>query len=80
VHGLAFREIGQLHKLFHQMKMELKQHLITEKEIVFPLIQKVEQVGAQADLPIVKRNEGDHRQLPTAGGSMPDVHFGVPEA
>lgn len=45
VHGSAHRELSQLHKLFHQMKMELEQHMISEEEIVFPLIKKAEQTG-----------------------------------
>jgi regulator of cell morphogenesis and NO signaling len=50
VHGSAHRELAQLHKLFHQLKMELEQHLITEEEIVFPLIKEAEQREDQAAL------------------------------
>lgn len=50
VHGPAHPELTQLHKLFHQMKMELEQHLISEEEIVFPLIKKAEQSGDQTSL------------------------------
>ena len=50
VHGSAHRELSQLHKLFHQMKMELEQHMISEEEIVFPLIKKAEQTGDQTSL------------------------------
>jgi len=33
VHGLEHPELAELHKLFHQMKMELEQHLIAEEGV-----------------------------------------------
>lgn len=43
VHGPAQGDVlSKLHRFFHQMKMELEQHLITEEEVVFPLIKKYE--------------------------------------
>jgi regulator of cell morphogenesis and NO signaling len=50
VHGAAHRELSVLHKRFHQLKMEMEQHMILEEEIVFPLIKKAEQTGEQASL------------------------------
>lgn len=47
LHGSKHRELAQLHHLFHLMKMELEQHLITEEETVFPLIKEAEQTGNQ---------------------------------
>ncbi|CAG7641711.1 Iron-sulfur cluster repair protein YtfE [Paenibacillus solanacearum] len=38
VHGSAHPEIPVLYKQFHQMKMELDQHLIAEEEVLFPLL------------------------------------------
>lgn len=49
VHGEAHPELRQLHTLFHRMKMELEQHLITEEEAVFPLIRHAEQTGTADD-------------------------------
>lgn len=64
VHGQMHPELAQLHRLFHQMKMELEQHLIAEEEIVFPLIRKAEQTGARADVSkaanIIGEMEDDH--------------------
>lgn len=40
VHGAAHGEIAALHKRFHQMKIELDQHLITEEEVLFPLLKR----------------------------------------
>ncbi|CCQ96268.1 Iron-sulfur cluster repair di-iron protein [[Clostridium] ultunense Esp] len=64
VHGSAHRELAQLHHLFHLMKMELEQHLITEEETVFPLIKEAELTGnriarSQAAEAIVKL-EAEH--------------------
>lgn len=45
VHGEHHPELGELHKLFHQLKAELEQHLIKEEEILFPLIKEAERTG-----------------------------------
>lgn len=42
VHGPERLELAKLHMLFHQMKMELEQHLIAEEATVFPLIKELE--------------------------------------
>lgn len=43
VHGPAHEELAQLHRLFHNLKLELDQHLIKEETILFPLIREYEQ-------------------------------------
>ena len=45
VHGAAHPELAQLHRLFHQMKTDLEQHLVEEEEKVFPLIKEAERAG-----------------------------------
>lgn len=40
VHGPNHGELSQLHRLFHMMKLELDQHLITEEQTVFPFIKE----------------------------------------
>lgn len=47
VHGAAHPELAQLHRLFHQMKTDLEQHLVEEEEKVFPLIKEAEQSGTR---------------------------------
>lgn len=42
VHGAAHEELAKLHKLFHHMKTEFDQHLISEEEVLFPLIKQYE--------------------------------------
>lgn len=43
VHGANHPEIATVHRLFHQLKLELEQHLIKEEEIEFPLIKEYEE-------------------------------------
>lgn len=43
VHGFSHPELAELHKLFHQAKVELEQHMIDEEANVFPLIKQAEQ-------------------------------------
>ncbi|UOF91650.1 iron-sulfur cluster repair di-iron protein [Fodinisporobacter ferrooxydans] len=43
VHGAGHPELASLHRLFHQVKMELDQHLIREEQVLFPLIKEYEQ-------------------------------------
>ncbi|MFS0725693.1 iron-sulfur cluster repair di-iron protein [Paenibacillus sp. 1P07SE] len=38
VHGVHQPELAQVHKRFHEMKLELDQHLIQEEELLFPLL------------------------------------------
>ncbi|MFS8513495.1 MAG: iron-sulfur cluster repair di-iron protein [Planifilum fulgidum] len=47
VHGAAHPELAQLHRLFHQMKTDLEQHLVEEEEKVFPLIKEAERAGTR---------------------------------
>lgn len=48
VHGFSHPELAELHKLFHQAKVELEQHMIDEESNVFPLIKQAEQAGDAA--------------------------------
>lgn len=42
VHGAHHPELGTVHRLFNNLKMELEQHLIKEEEVEFPLIKEYE--------------------------------------
>lgn len=42
VHGDHHPELKSVHRLFHNLKMELEQHLIKEEEIEFPLMKEQE--------------------------------------
>ncbi len=42
-HGAAHGDVlSRVHRLFHTLKMDLEQHMITEEEVFFPLIKKYE--------------------------------------
>lgn len=50
VHSQHHPELAALHRQFHQLKLELEQHLHDEEARVFPLVLTYEQSGAPADL------------------------------
>lgn len=64
VHGPSHTDLFKVHKLFHNLKMELDQHLIKEEEILFPMIKEyganpsavlLEKIAA-----VVKETEEEH--------------------
>ncbi|MDG5789935.1 iron-sulfur cluster repair di-iron protein [Evansella sp. AB-P1] len=42
VHGTSHPELADLHRLFHDLKTELEQHMIKEEQVVFPAIRQYE--------------------------------------
>jgi regulator of cell morphogenesis and NO signaling len=50
VHGVNHKELFKVHKLFHNLKTDLEQHLIKEEEILFPLIKEYELEPTEARL------------------------------
>jgi len=64
VHGAHHPELGTVYRLFHQLKMELEQHLIKEEEIEFPLIKEEEKnpsaKARQKILSVIRELEAEH--------------------
>jgi regulator of cell morphogenesis and NO signaling len=64
VHGSHHPELGNVFRLFHNLKMELEQHLIKEEEIEFPLIKEYEKNPSeetrQKVLTIMRELETEH--------------------
>ncbi len=64
VHGANHPELGQLHKRFHELKMELEQHLVEEEQVVFPLIKDYAETGSAESLDraskAIKQLEAEH--------------------
>jgi regulator of cell morphogenesis and NO signaling len=64
VHGLKHTELSLVHRLFHNLKIELEQHLIKEEELVFPLIKDFEKTSSietvTAAEKIIKELEAEH--------------------
>ena len=64
VHGSNHNELFKVHKLFHNLKTELEQHLIKEEELLFPLVKEYE-VKPSEDLldrikQVMKESEDEH--------------------
>lgn len=64
VHGLHHPELAEVHKLFHQLKAELEQHLIKEEEQSFTLIKAYGQEPSNEHLQqaasTIQRLEDEH--------------------
>ncbi|MFD2671143.1 iron-sulfur cluster repair di-iron protein [Marinicrinis sediminis] len=65
VHGIHYPDmLPPLHRMFHELKMELEQHLMAEEQILFPLVIAYEQSGdpgkLKEALAELDRLEADH--------------------
>lgn len=74
VHGPNHEELFKVHKLFHNLKTELEQHLIKEEEILFPMIKDYDKKPSNDLLnrikKVMKETEDEHE---TAGGVLKDL-------
>lgn len=85
VHGPNHSDLFKVHKLFHNLKLELEQHLVKEEEILFPLIKDYD-VNPSHELfnrinTVMKETEDEHE---TAGGVLKELRkvtqeYKVPE-
>jgi regulator of cell morphogenesis and NO signaling len=64
VHGEGHQELALLYRAFHQLKLELEQHLVAEEETLFPLLkQYAEKPTAEARKQVaigLQELESDH--------------------
>lgn len=64
VHGPNHADLFKVHKLFHNLKMELEQHLIKEEEILFPMIKRYDTEPSEELLEkiktVMKETEDEH--------------------
>jgi regulator of cell morphogenesis and NO signaling len=64
VHGDHHPELKKVHRLFHNLKLELEQHLIKEEEVLFPLIKEYEKNQSEEILEkavkVLKETEDEH--------------------
>ncbi|GAB6098259.1 iron-sulfur cluster repair di-iron protein [Halanaerocella petrolearia] len=65
VHGNKHKDtLSKVHKLFNELRIELEQHLITEEEMLFPLIKEYEKGSSNVSLKrivdIIEQLEGEH--------------------
>ena len=70
VHGASHGEVlSKVHRLFHNLKMEIDQHLIKEEEIVFPLIREYTENPSSSQL----------KRIVEMNGELMNVHDGAGE-
>lgn len=66
VHGTAHPELKKLHRLYHSLRLELEEHLISEEEEVFPLIKQYAENHSREALSkaveAIDRLESEHEQ------------------
>ncbi|KQO17288.1 iron-sulfur cluster repair di-iron protein [Paenibacillus sp. Leaf72] len=86
VHGHKQADVlPRLHRLFHEMKLELEQHLIDEEEQIFPLIRQYEQEPSpelhQKLTAAITELESEHSQVGDLLKEMRAVthHYELPE-
>jgi regulator of cell morphogenesis and NO signaling len=64
VHGQKHPDLFRVHKLFHNLKLELEQHLIKEETLLFPMIKEYETGRSEAHLKkislVVREIEEEH--------------------
>lgn len=64
VHGQNHPDLFRVHKLFHNLKLELEQHLIKEETLLFPLIKEYENGPTEGLLKrislVVRETEEEH--------------------
>src|SRR5690606_31925889 len=74
VHGPNHSSLFKVHKLFHNLKTELEQHLIKEEEILFPAIKAYEASPSKELLENInttmKETEDEHE---AAGGILKEL-------
>lgn len=85
VHGPTHPDLFKVHKLFHNLKTELDQHLIKEEEILFPQIKAYAQNPQDAALDkvvtVMRETEEEHN---TAGDVLKELRritsdYSIPE-
>lgn len=55
VHGAKHPELAEVHKLFHELKVELEQHNMKEETHIFPLIKAYEEQSDSTSLDPIKK-------------------------
>lgn len=64
VHGAGQPHLAQIHRLFHELRVELEQHLIKEETVDFPLLLEVEK----------NRTDENYRKLQKVVDELEDEH------
>jgi regulator of cell morphogenesis and NO signaling len=70
VHGASHGELSQVHRLFHNLKLEIDQHLIKEEEIVFPLLKDYAENPSSSKLTKIVDLNGELRKEHDGAGDV----------
>ena len=71
VHGASHGEVlSKVHRLFHNLKMEIDQHLIKEEEIVFPLIREYAENPTSSQLKMIVDMNGKLMKVHDGAGDI----------
>lgn len=60
VHGQNHPDLFRVHKLFHNLKLELEQHLIKEEAVLFPMIKEYGETSSET---LLKKIESTVREI-----------------
>lgn len=76
-HGTKHEELRRVHKLLHNLKTNLEQHLIDEEEVIFPLVKNYEEDDSAMSLSravtIAKKLEEEHDEAGSILHELRDI-------
>ncbi|WP_124726779.1 iron-sulfur cluster repair di-iron protein [Staphylospora marina] len=84
-HGMDHPELAELHRLFHELKEELEQHLPKEEQEIFPFLKEYEKTGSKEALEkaaqAIEQLEAEHNKAGELLRNMRKVtnHYQLPK-
>ncbi|MEH7459543.1 iron-sulfur cluster repair di-iron protein [Bacillus sp. JJ1127] len=76
VHGQTESHLSIVHRLFHELKLELEQHIMKEEALVFPLIKTYEQNPTEENLVLaIERLEELEQEHDKAGDLIKELRI-----
>ncbi|PEB52324.1 iron-sulfur cluster repair di-iron protein [Bacillus pseudomycoides] len=76
VHGQTESHLSIVHRLFHELKLELEQHIMKEETLVFPLIKTYEQNPTEENLVLaIERLEELEQEHDKAGDLIKELRI-----
>ncbi|MFJ8531555.1 iron-sulfur cluster repair di-iron protein [Bacillus sp. NPDC094106] len=76
VHGQIESHLSIVHRLFHELKLELEQHIMKEETLVFPLIKTYEQNPTEENLVLaIERLEELEQEHDKAGDLIKELRI-----
>lgn len=69
-HGARHNELFKVHKLFHDLKTDLDQHLLKEEELLFPLVRDYESSPSQEKLKRIMQTMSETEDEHVSAGNI----------